>query len=166
MRQGDGHARAAPAPLAEFVRLEWVISDVMEREVADDPLFRLKVIGQMPGPEALRASVPALRRDVRIEAFGYDVNALLAARRASRLPPVLPSSRSRAAFVNVPHTGEVRTLVLGDDVAALLEHCDGRTTMVEIATNFASAPGNEKHSGSWALESLENLFERGVIELR
>ena len=156
----------ALAPLADAVRLEWVIAEAMGRVDGDDPLFRLRIASQMPGSDALRESVPVLRRDTRIETFDYDVNILLAARRSCRLPSDLRPSRSRAAFLKVANASEVRTLVLGNDVAALVDCCDGRATLAEIATTVARSLDHGDGAETWALETLENLFARGLLELR
>ena len=138
----------------------------VRRSVRTRLLFRLRVTSHMPESDALRESVPVLRRDTRIETFDYDVNILLAARRSCRLPSDLRPSRSRAAFLKVANASEVRTLVLGNDVAALVDCCDGRATLAEIATTVARSLDHGDGAETWALETLENLFARGLLDLR
>ena len=60
----------------------------------------------------------------------------------------------------------VRTLVLGPELADLLEFCDGTSNMDEIAARIDTAAGDRSDTRAWVLAALESLFATGLIALR
>jgi len=156
------------ASFAAAIRAEIAIAEAEDEIKHDtaaqdwDALFRLQTKHWALHDETMDDMVPVRSPNTRLVSFDFDVSAFRTVQTAADFPADLPHGPS---YLVVTGSGgpDGTALLVDQQTAAFLDHCDGGRTVKDIIRDIcgATSPAQAKRERDW----IENLFRRGFIAL-